>query len=93
MTIHAVPPSEAIHRRPPYDRRRDLAPLLPLWPTELDDLSPAGRRRVTAKLARALRHDRRAGLAGAWAYDLARHRALLRAWRAEQRGGAPIGTA
>jgi hypothetical protein len=68
---------------PRYSRSRDLPRLVPLWPREIEDESEDGRRRLVAKLRRALREERRRGLAGHWAYDLARHAALLRAYRAE----------
>ena len=67
----------------PYDRRRELPRVLPLWPHELDDESPEGRRRVLARLRRTLRAERRRGLAGHWTYDLSRHVELLRVYRAE----------
>lgn len=67
----------------PYDRRTELPRVLPLWPHELDDESPEGRRRVLAKLRRALRAERRRGVAGHWTYDLARHVELLRVYRLE----------
>jgi hypothetical protein len=57
--------------------------VVPLWPGELDDESPEGRRRILAKLRRALRAERRRGLGGHWTYDLARHVALLRVYRLE----------
>ena len=57
--------------------------MIPLWPSELDDESPDGCRRILAKLRRALRAERRRGLAGHWTYDLARHAALLRVYRLE----------
>ena len=57
--------------------------MLPLWPGELDDESPEGRRRILARLHRALRAERRRGLAGHWTYDLARHAELLRVYRME----------
>ena len=79
IRVHAA---ESPDRRP-YDRARDLAGLLPLWPSELADDTPAGRNRVVQKLRRALREERRRGLAGHWAYDLARHAALLRAYQHE----------
>jgi len=44
-------------------RARDL-PKLALWPHELADESLKGRRLVLAKLRRALRAERRRGLAG-----------------------------
>jgi len=63
--------------------RAEIAKLLPLWPRELADMSPAGRANVIAALERALRAERRRGLAGHWTYNLARHMQLLRAYRAE----------
>jgi len=73
----------ATARGPAYDRRTELPRILPLWPRELDDQSAAGRRRIVAKLARALRAERRRGVAGHWTYDLARHVELLRVYRLE----------
>jgi hypothetical protein len=43
---------------PAYARPRDLPKLIALWPHELDDTSPEGRRRILAKLRRALRAER-----------------------------------
>lgn len=65
-------------------RRSELARLVPLWPHEIADMSPAGRARVIAHLERALRAERRRGLAAHWTYNLARHVQLLRAYRAEK---------
>lgn len=67
-----------------YQRQKDLPRLLPLWPQELADASLPGRLAILAKLRRALRTERQRGIAGHWAYDLARHDALLRAYRHEQ---------
>ena len=64
-------------------RRRRLASLVPLWPLDLDDTSRQGRMKLIAQLERALRAERRRGLAGHWTYDLARHMQLLEAYRAE----------
>ena len=66
-----------------YDRRIDLPRVLPLWPHEIADDSVCGREKIVAKLARALRAERRRGLAGHWTYDLARHSELLRVYRLE----------
>lgn len=68
---------------PATQRLRELQRLLPLWPAEIGDVSPAGRKRLIATLERALRAERRRGLSGHWSYDLGRHAALLRAWRRE----------
>lgn len=62
-----------------------------MWPKELDDLTLDGRKRVVAKLARALRAERRRGRAGHWTYDLARHAALLRIWTTERRDLEKLG--
>jgi hypothetical protein len=39
--------------------------------------------RILARLRKALRAERRRGLAGHWTYDLARHVELLRVYRLE----------
>lgn len=66
-----------------YDRRVELPRILPLWPHELADESLEGRRKIVCKLRRALRAERRRGVAGHWTYDLARHAELLRIYRLE----------
>jgi hypothetical protein len=68
---------------PGYDRQRDLPRLLPLWPEELADVSLDGRRALVHRLHAVLRRERQRGAAGNWAYDIARHRHLLIAYRAE----------
>jgi hypothetical protein len=69
---------------PDTERLAELSRLLPLWPDEIADSSPAGRARLVGRLERALKDERRRGRAGHWSYDLARHAALLRAWRGER---------
>jgi hypothetical protein len=64
-------------------RQRDLLRLLPLWPHEVADETPAGRRRIIALLRRALRAERQRGLAGHWTYDLSRHAQLIAVYRTE----------
>lgn len=66
-----------------YRRAVDLPKLIPLWPHEIADRSPAGRQRLLMRLRAALRAERQRGLAGHWTYDLARHTQLLAAYRAE----------
>ena len=61
----------------------ELPRLLPLWPHELSDDSPGGRHAIVCKLRRALRAERRRGIAGHWAYDLSRHVELVRIYRLE----------
>lgn len=73
----------SVGARADYDRRRDLPRLLPLWPNELLTPDLAEHARLLARMRRALRIERQRGRAGHWAYDLARHAALLRAYRAE----------
>jgi hypothetical protein len=64
-------------------RARDLHRLLPLWPSETEIRTPGDHARLLARLRTALRAERRRGLNGHFAYDLARHAQLLRAYRAE----------
>jgi len=59
-------------------RLDDLKRLLPLWPHEIADRSVPGRQRLIARLERALRAERRRARANHWAYDVARHSALVR---------------
>jgi hypothetical protein len=68
-----------------YDRRHHLPRVLPIGPEEIADESIAGRRRVVARLARALRAERNRGRSGHWTYDLNRHIALRQAYLAERR--------
>ncbi len=66
-----------------YVRERDLPALLPFWPNELRNITPESHHRLLQRLRRALREERRLGLAGSWTYDLARHARLYRALQAE----------
>ena len=68
---------------PALERRAALSRVLALWPQELDDLSAAGHQSIVGKLKRALRAERRRGIAGHWTYDLARHVELLHLYRQE----------
>src|SRR5512134_3483444 len=76
MCAQACPPE-------PGPLARDLPRLLALWPHEIEDPSPAAHVRLVTKLRAALRAERQRGLSGHWTYDLARHRQLLAAYRAE----------
>jgi hypothetical protein len=82
MRPRRPPPAHPAAQRP-YDRRRELPRILPLWPHELDDETPQGRRLILAKLRRALRAERLRGVSGHWTYDLSRHVELLRVYRLE----------
>ena len=66
-----------------YLRKRDLPRLIALWPRELADPTPQGSLVILRKLCRALRAERRRGLAGHWSYDLNRHLGLWSAYKAE----------
>ncbi|CAN5365462.1 hypothetical protein BH10PSE9_BH10PSE9_08500 [soil metagenome] len=68
-----------------YERDRHLPRCLPVGPIEIGDRSVAGRRRILARLARALRSERSRGRGGHWTYDLNRHIALSQAYAAERR--------
>jgi hypothetical protein len=83
LSIGDKSPSQAVAQAAGYVRARDLPKLLPLWPSELEVPSQADHARLLAKLRKALRAERQRGLGGHWAYDLARHSQLLRAYRAE----------
>lgn len=76
-----------------YDRLRHLPRLLPIAPADLADDSVTARRRIVARLARALRAERNRGRAGHWTYDLNRHIGLSQAYSAERRrlGSPPPG--
>jgi hypothetical protein len=77
-------PSFVRNARPvTYSRTQDLPRLLPLWPHETIVVSPGDQSSLVARLRRALRAERRRGIAGHWTYNLARHADLLRAYRAE----------
>ena len=76
-------PSASFAPRQDYERTRDLAGLLPLWPAEIADDTLEGRQRIVQRLRRALREERRRGVAGHWTYNLARHAALLQAYKHE----------
>lgn len=91
---HSVgsPPSKFEASPAEAARRRELGRLLPLWPDETADLSIQGRRRIVSLLRRALRAERRRGIEGHWAYDLARHAALLRIYKSEERDLARFDT-
>jgi hypothetical protein len=81
--VPADRPTEEIASAQAQARRKRLASLVPLWPRDLDDTSRRGRMKLIAQLERALRAERRRGLAGHWTYDLARHMQLLEAYRVE----------
>lgn len=82
-TNDRAPGARRVPPRAAYCRTTELPRLIPLWPHEIADTSPAGRAKIVGKLERALRAERRQGLAGHWSYDLARHTRLLWAYRAE----------
>ncbi len=87
--MHNRPPLTRV-RSEPTQRENELMRLLPLWPHEVADRSPSGRRRVLALLRRALRAERKRGLAGHWTYDLSRHAQLLALYRSECDDDDPV---
>ena len=82
-SAHTAIKPPAVKNKNTYDRQRDLPRLLPLWPEELADNSLDGRAKLVARLGNLLRRERQRGLVGDWCYDLARHRQLLSAYKAE----------
>jgi hypothetical protein len=80
---HAEPVTPPPVRATCYNRTRDLPRLLPLWPNETLVAEPGAHDALIARLRRALRTERRRGIAGHWTYNLARHADLLRAYRTE----------
>ncbi len=83
MTRHKLRKTALPAATSTYMRQKDLPSLIPLWPWEITDNSLAGRLKLLATLRKALRAERSRGLRGHWSYDLARHRALLAAYRHE----------
>jgi hypothetical protein len=66
-----------------YNRQRDIPRLFSVWRDELgDDL--ISRTKLVAKLERACRSERQRGLAEHWAYDVARHTAMVAVLEEEQ---------
>ena len=88
MQYHSTPTTthqpSTRHVRPVADNRtQDLPRLLPIWPHEAVVVTAGDHLSLIARLRRALRAERRRGIAGHWTYNLARHADLLRAYRAE----------
>jgi hypothetical protein len=69
-----------------YERDRDLPRLVPCWPAELAaaEASAEGHLNLIGRIRRAVRRERRNGVAGSWLYDAARHRALVEVLRREE---------
>lgn len=63
---------------------QDALRLLPVWPKDLSNRTPDGRRNLIAIIERELRRERRRGTAGDRAYDLARHVKLVQLLRQER---------
>ncbi len=81
---HAPEPRErALAVFVPDARTRQLARLVPLWPSEIESTDPADAERLVSMLERALRGERRRGRAGHWSYDMNRHAALARVLQEE----------
>lgn len=72
------------HRHLQPASAQDALRLLPVWPKDLSNRTPDGRRNLIAIIERELRKERRRGIAGDRAYDLARHVKLVRLLRQER---------
>lgn len=70
-------------RRTGYVRSRDLPRLLGLWPEEVARMAETDLEVVVARLASAIRAERRRGRSRHWSYDLNRHSALIHAFESE----------
>lgn len=81
---HFTYPIQAEQRGIGYDRIRDLPKLIALWPDELRDFSRTGTHTIISRLRLAMRAERKRGQSGHWSYDLERHLALVRAYKAER---------
>jgi len=64
-------------------RIRKLGGLIPLWPNELEPTLTA-RATLIGTLRQILKAERARGLANSFAYDLPRHRALMREFHRER---------
>ncbi len=59
-----------------YNRLRDIPRVYGVWPDELkDDL--ISRTKLVAKMETACRAERQRGIANHWAYEIARHTAMV----------------
>lgn len=84
---HKTTPGDAglsVFRKPESNCAPDALQFLPVWPQEICDRSGPGRRKIIAIIERELRKERRRGIAGDRAYDLARHSRLAQLLRAER---------
>jgi hypothetical protein len=70
--------------RATYDRHRALPRLIAFDVRDLSNSGPALDAAIRARLKRALRAERRRGIAGHWTYDLSRHVGLMQALAAEE---------
>lgn len=75
------PEEQALSR--PYVRAKDLPPLIPLWPAELDDYTKEGTAYILAKINQYLRAERRRSIKSHWSYNLTKHVALVVAYHHE----------
>lgn len=68
----------------------DALQLLPLWPRDLANRTAEGRKKLVAVIERELRKERRRGIAGSTAYNVARHAKLVRLLKDERRSLAAL---
>lgn len=71
-------PFSAVSARKQFDNLAvEVSRMMPLWPDELYTSSPNERELLLARIQRALEGDSQRGKINHWAYDYARHSALL----------------
>jgi hypothetical protein len=90
---HKTTPDDArlpVFRKPESNCAPDALQLLPVWPKEICDRTDQGRRKIIAIIERELRKERRRGIAGDRAYDLARHSRLVRLLKEEREALAKL---
>lgn len=68
----------------------DALQLLPLWPRDLGNRTTEGRKKLVAVIECELRKERRRGIAGSTAYNVARHAKLVRMLKDERRSLAAL---
>lgn len=72
-----------------YERVRHLPRLFAVYATDLaEDIG--SRRRLIGRIEDALRRERKRGLAGHWAYDIARHYQMIAVWEHETKALAAL---
>jgi hypothetical protein len=76
--------SRRVCRKPESNSALADLQLLPVWPKDICNRTPEGRRKLIAIIERELRKERRRGVASDRAYDITRHARLARLLREER---------